>query len=179
MASFKLAHEKTMKFEGGYANNKVDKGGETYKGVARNSWPTWAGWKIIDSLKEGVPSLKILNNVLSNNKSLQDLVHKFYIDNFWKPICGDLINSQIIANNIYDFAVNSGVTRAIKYAQRITKVTEDGKCGPKTIIAINANEAGFITYYKAARLDFLRKIIARDSSQSIFMSGWRNRVENA
>ena len=48
--------EKSLTFvlsaEGGYANNKNDKGGETYKGVARNYNPHWGGWVQIDLVKE-------------------------------------------------------------------------------------------------------------------------------
>lgn len=179
MAVFKIAHEKTMKFEGGYANTKVDRGGETYKGIARNFWDSWGGWKIIDGVKPNVSSTKALNTILETNVKLQELVHAFYKKNFWDQICGDQLEDQMIANNIYDFAVNSGVSRAIKYAQRIAKVTEDGKCGPRTIEAINNSIAGFVTYYKAARLDFLRKIVANNPSQSVFMLGWKNRVDKA
>ena len=44
MADFKVAFAKTIRFEGGYVNHKADKGGETYKGIARNFWPKWKGW---------------------------------------------------------------------------------------------------------------------------------------
>jgi lysozyme family protein len=71
------------------------------------------------------------------------------------------------------------VSRAVKYAQRIVGAVEDGVIGPRTIKAINANVDGFVTKYKAARLDFLKKIVARDNTQSEFMKGWTSRVQNA
>ena len=55
MASFKAQYNELIKREGNYHSGviggKVDKGGETYRGIARKYNPDWAGWKIIDSLK--------------------------------------------------------------------------------------------------------------------------------
>jgi lysozyme family protein len=43
MASFQQADALTSQIKGGYANNKLNRGGETYTGVARNFWPKRAG----------------------------------------------------------------------------------------------------------------------------------------
>lgn len=179
MADFKQAYEKVKKFEGGYANNPNDKGGETYAGIARVHHPKWSGWAIIDKYKQSQYSSKALNNVLQGNDEISKMVENFYKVNFWNPIMGDNIMNQLIADNIMDFAVNSGVNRASKYAQRIVGVTEDGVMGAKTIKAINQNVEGFVTYYKAARLTFVRNIVARDESQSVFLKGWTSRVQSA
>lgn len=179
MANFERAYHKTAAFEGGYANHPNDKGGETYKGIARNMWPKWEGWKIIDRYKGSPISSKSMTKVLGGNVELDDLVEAFYRANFWKPIMGDEISNQLIADNIYDFAVNSGVSRAVKYAQRIVGTVEDGVMGAKTIKAINASVHDFVTKYKAARMGFVNKIVARDESQRVFLKGWTVRVENA
>lgn len=179
MANFDRAYVKTSAFEGGYANHPNDRGGETYKGIARNMWGQWGGWKIIDRYKTSPHSAKQMSAVLGGNVELQDMVEAFYHAHFWKPIMGDDINNQLIADNIYDFAVNSGVSRAVKYAQRIVGASEDGVMGTKTIKAINQNIEGFVTKYKAARLEFINKIIARDESQEVFRKGWVTRIQNA
>lgn len=179
MADFKKAYAKTEVFEGGYSNHPSDKGGETYKGIARNMHPKWEGWKIIDRYKTSPLSSKQMTQVLSNSIELDDMVEAFYRNNFWNPIMGDDIMNQMVANNIYDFAVNSGVRRAVKYAQRIVGAVEDGVMGRITIKAINANIEGFVTKYKASRLAFINKIIANNSSQEVFRKGWTNRVQNA
>ncbi|MBC7912857.1 MAG: hypothetical protein H7Y07_01930, partial [Pyrinomonadaceae bacterium] len=62
MANFDLAYKITMHNEGGYANDPQDNGGETWKGVARNFCPKWAGWVIVDRIKASYP--KSLNAAL-------------------------------------------------------------------------------------------------------------------
>jgi len=179
MADFQRAYLKTSAFEGGYSNHPSDKGGETYKGIARNMWGSWGGWKIIDRYKTSPLSSKQMSNVLAGSVELEDMVEAFYRANFWNKIKGDDIMNQKVAENIYDFAVNSGVSRAIKYAQRVVGVAEDGIIGAKSIKAINANIHDFVVKYKEARMSFIKKIVARDESQSVFLKGWTNRVENA
>ena len=55
MADFNKAYKATMGHEGGYVDDPADKGGETYKGIARRYNPGWGGWKQID------PLFKIMN----------------------------------------------------------------------------------------------------------------------
>lgn len=179
MANFKTSFKKTAAFEGGYANHPNDKGGETYKGIARKIWSQWAGWKIIDRYKGSPHSAKEMSKVLAGNIELEGMVEEFYKAHFWKQIKGDELINQLVADNIYDFAVNSGVARAIKYAQRIVGAHEDGIIGAKTIKAINANTHDFVVKYKASRLLFVNKIVARDQTQEVFLNGWVNRVKNA
>lgn len=179
MAQFEKAYAKVKKFEGGYANNPNDHGGETYAGIARVHFPKWKGWEIIDKYKQSEHSSKELNKVLQGNGQLDVMVEHFYKVNFWNEIMGDDIINQLIADNIMDFAVNSGVSRAIKYAQRLVGTAEDGEMGPKSIKAINANTHDFVVKYKEARMEFVKKIVARDESQSMFLSGWTSRIERA
>ncbi len=178
MADFIKSYEKTSKFEGGYANHKNDKGGETYKGIARKMHPNWVGWKIVDRYKTSSLTFAQLDKVLKGNGQIQEMVELFYRANFWDKIMGDSISKQEIADNIYDFAVNSGVSRAVKYAQRVVKTEEDGIIGIKTIRAINSKEDNFIDEYKSSRLEFFKRIVINNPSQNVFMKGWTSRVEN-
>lgn len=179
MAQFEKAYAKVKKFEGGYANNPNDRGGETYAGIARVHFPKWKGWEIIDKYKQSQHSSKELNKVLQGNEQLDIMVEHFYKVNFWNAIKGDEMMNQLVADNIMDFAVNSGVGRASKYAQRIVGVTEDGEIGAKTVKAINAHTHDFVVKYKEARLEFLKKIVANNPSQKEFLAGWTTRTNNA
>lgn len=113
MAKFDPAFNATMGTEGGYANDPNDHGGETYAGISRNNFPNWEGWKIIDYLK-------ILGKFPANikaNTTLPGMVKDFYRKNFWNVIRGDEIESQDIANQLFDMAVNAGNGAAIKLAE--------------------------------------------------------------
>jgi lysozyme family protein len=170
MASFAPAHDKVKIQEGGYASAadaaKIqDKGGETYKGHARNYSADWAGWKIIDAYKAkfGLPKW---NSVITSAKEpypgaaaeLDRLVAQRYKSNFWDVIKGDYIKDQAVANLMFDIAVNSGPGTAAKSIQRVLKVTVDGAIGPNTLKAINAqNPATLLHQLGEYRIEWLRK----------------------
>ena len=78
-----LAH--TLQFEGGYANDPADSGGETYKGISRNNWPSWPGWKLIDEAKvQGHRSAKAINHFFANHAAMAALISDFYNHQFWE-----------------------------------------------------------------------------------------------
>jgi len=162
MADFEKAYEKTLAKEGGYVLHAVkgDRGGQTYAGIARNANPKWPGWIVIDRGQE--PEA--------------DLVRHFYLVNYWRPIRGDDIARQEIADSLFDFAVNAGVKTAVKLAQIVCGVTADGAVGPKTLQAINALQ---VDYFRAsfalAKIARYRDIVAKDRTQMKFLLGWLNR----
>jgi len=122
MADFKLTINKVLHFEGGFVNDPNDNGGETYCGISRKFWPDWGGWPIIDtgSFKVG------------------DLVQLFYKINFWDKIGGDKIADQSIADLLMDSAVNEGIVPAVKRAQSIVNVTQDGIISDTLISKLNS-----------------------------------------
>jgi lysozyme family protein len=118
-ADFKKALELTLKNEGGYVNNSIDHGGETYRGITRHFYPKWKGWKIVDSVKLRLGYKKIINcsvkvrrtvnKSLANVQSLYPLIEKFYKKEFWDPLNLDKQEDQVLANMIFDSAVNLGI----------------------------------------------------------------------
>ena len=183
MANFEEAYKKTSDCEGGYVNDEDDAGGETYRGIARNFWKKWEGWAIVDDYKKSPNFPKKwseITKLLAKDKRLNKLVEVFYKKNFWDEVRGDDIVDQCVANNIYDFAVNSGVGRASRFAQRIVGTVEDGEIGQKTVSAINAYDPDeFIKKFKDAREAFYRRIVANDPSQEKFLDGWIKRAKEA
>ncbi len=122
MADFKKAYAQTAKNEGGYSNDPVDAGGETWRGIARKKNPGWKGWAIVDKYRHQVE----FKRFLEQDVELQLRVLAFYKAEFWDKIKGDKIDSQDVANSIYDSAVNMGVTAAVKLAQRSLNINETG-----------------------------------------------------
>lgn len=184
MANFEIAESITGRSEGGYANNPADNGGETFAGIARNYWSNWEGWKYIDQYKNQFKTAKtslslaewINASAKVKTEPVGDLVSFFYKNNFWSSLKLDFVNDQQLANSIYDFAVNSGVNRSVKYIQEVVGVKTDGVIGPNTIKAINNSDPEFtLEKFNKKRELFYRSIAKGDQSQ--FLKSWLSRLK--
>lgn len=164
MADYKVIVPFILKWEGGYADIKEDRGGATNKGV----------------------TIATFRSVYGKDKTKQDL--KNITDEQWNYIfkklfwdkckCSD-ITDQSVANIIVDYAWMSGTSRAIKDVQTIVGTTADGICGAKTIAAINKMTANVLfNKIKARRIQFYNNIVKANPSQSKFLKGWTNRVNS-
>jgi lysozyme family protein len=113
---------KTVKNEGYLSNHKDDKGGMTWKGIARNIHPNWAGWKEIDKILKGgggQAQIKV-------NRSIEEMVQTFYFNEFWKPLRCQEIIVPIKRNKLFDTAVNIGIKNAVKIMQRSMLLEDNG-----------------------------------------------------
>ena len=173
MASFKIAYDRFIKpGEGYYVNNPADKGGETYGGIARNFFPNWQGWTVVDFYKKHTNP-----NPPTNTKipGLEGMVEEFFKVQFWDRNRFTEIQNQDLANIIFDWNVNSGST-GIKKVQQILGITADGAIGPQTLGAINsANPQSLYSAIKTAREAFY-KSLATNPTQAQFLKGWLNRL---
>lgn len=175
MANFKEAYDITAKYEGGYVNDPADAGGETIFGVARNAWPNLGMWNKLDEYKRQGLRGKALEEACHNNYDFMREVETVYRTQYWFKVWGDRITDQKSANAIYDFAVNTGVQRAVKYAQIAAKATVDGKIGPKTVEAIN-NCSDFTNKYADLRCKFYTDLANNRPSNKKFLKGWLARA---
>jgi len=189
MAEFMEAYKITLKHEGGYCNDEDDAGGETYKGIARNYNKTWKGWSIVDQHKQrsGFPESAY------NDTNLDKEVHAFYKERYWDVNLLDDVDSQPVANEMFDTGVNMGVGRAGKFLQqalnllnnngkRWDDIVEDGDVGKNTLKALNACLAfrGDETLYKILNvLQGMHYInyMTKSPTQEKYAYGWFNRVD--
>lgn len=172
MAKFEEAIGITLLWEGGYSNNPADSGGETYRGISRKNWPLWTGWLIVDRAK----SRPDFPRCLDLDAMLQGLVVQFYRRNFWEY---DPLDSQPIANKLFDLGVNVGKVHAHKIAQKAAGVTPDGILGPATIAALNVSSNGsLLTAIKQAAEDYHKSIVFSHPQDAVFLSGWLKRDES-
>lgn len=178
MGNFNEAYLLTGHNEGGYANNPSDHGGETYAGISRKFWPAWQGWVIIDAIKKQYGTTEnTINLWAKKSDNLQLLIASFYKQNFWDVNKLDLITDNQIADNVYDFGVNSGVSKAAKTLQLVSGVTQDGIIGNATISAVNSLDAKN-TYerYNAERIVFYHNLAA-NPGQLQFLKSWLSRIK--
>lgn len=127
MANFLEALKKVLKFEGGYANDKDDAGGETYKGIARKFHSSSKMWAEVDKIKQTTKVVKQINLLLEQNAIVQKEVSRIYKQNYWDALHLDEVKSQRIAYQLFDTAVNMGVSKAIKLAQKTVGQPQTGK----------------------------------------------------
>ena len=165
MADFYEAFRKTNANEGGWKLHKVkgDAGGWTFAGIAHNFHSDWSGWKSVFAGER-------------NTSRIRTLVQDFYREEYWKKVGGRFIRSQRIANRIYDFAVNAGWKKAVRYAQECAGVKVDGYAGPVTLNAINTmGERLFLALFKLLRVQHRLRSMERRGSQKKFIVGWLRR----
>lgn len=129
MAHFKTALDKLLSKEGGYVNDPDDRGGETYRGVARKCNPNWNGWNIIDAYKFNSPNLsnKDRTKQLDKDMKLQKEVYYLYKNNYWDCFELDDVPNQLVSEIMFDTCVNQGKISAIKFAERTLRLRETGR----------------------------------------------------
>ena len=95
-------------------------------------------------------------------------VAAIYRQEYWDRIRGDDLPAGVDFA-VFDYAVNSGVSRAAKTLQAVVGVTQDGVIGPATIQATKTYVAMSITN---KRLAFMQSL----SIWSTFGKGWSARI---
>lgn len=125
MADFKTAYKKIEAAEGSYCFDPDDAGGETYKGISRRANPNWDGWISIDVIKKAYPTT--FKGILKKTPELEKKVQDLYKDKYWDCFELDDVPNQLVAEQMFDTAVNQGQTAAIKFAQRVLDLRETGK----------------------------------------------------
>lgn len=137
----------TLKYEGGYVDHPADPGGATNLGVTR---ATLARWR-------GRPVTKADVRSLAHEEAAQIYRH-FY----WGP-CGGHRLSPGVDVVVFDWAVHSGPSRAVRALQKVLALTPDGASAPAQTIRALCHER--------------RKFLARLKGFSVFGRGWIRRVD--
>ena len=159
------------KWEGGFVNDPIDKGGATNMGV------TVGAWKQLGYDKNGDG---LINNADMKLLSKDDF--KFVLRKYWDKWQADKIKNQSIANILVDWYWGSGKWGIVIPQRDILGVSADGLVGEKTIAKLNEMidkdaEALFENIY-AARVKFLDNIVKNNPSQKRFIKGWKNRLSD-
>lgn len=155
-SNFEECMARLLAHEGGYVWHAEDPGGETNFGVTRAVYEQYAGRQVMDGEMEGLT---------------HDDVYPIYKENYWDRIRGDDLPSGVDWA-VFDFCVNSGVSRSAKALQRIVGVEQDGGIGPMTLQAVLEIEpAEIIEQMHHMRASFYRSLSTFDT----FGRGWIRR----
>jgi len=164
MNRFEKIFDYLLKVEGGYSDDKHDKGGKTKYGIIEEEAREF-GYK---------GDMQDLTMDFAKNIYLK----KYYLGNKLDKVANDKV-----ALSICDWAVNSG-KNGIKNAQiainQLTNVNldADGIIGNKTLEALNTvDPEKFLEVYHNLQRIYYRSKVADDKTQENFLEGWLNRVQ--
>jgi lysozyme family protein len=163
MADAKKLMPYILKWEGGFVNDPLDKGGATNKGLTIGTFRQFFGPRAtVDQLR-----------AITTDQWLQ-----IFYAGYWNRWRADEINSQSVADILVDWIWGSGVW-GIKIPQCLLGVTQDGIVGPKTIAAVNAADPKTLfDQIKAARVKYIDNIIKKTPTNERFRKGWLNRLND-
>lgn len=161
LCNFGKCHAITAVWEGGWSDNKKDRGGKTMYGITQATLSAWLGR----------PATVTEIRSLTKDEALA-----IYRKNYWDRVSGDTLPAGIDLM-VYDWGVNSGPKRAVVALQSILGVEPDGWIGEKTMKAMaGLNARGIINKLYERRMAFLRGIGAEQWDE--FGKGWTNRVND-
>lgn len=138
-----------LKHEGGYVDHPNDPGGKTKYGIT----------EVVARENGFKGDMKDMSIELA-----EDIYRKVY----WSKIRADELPDEL-RFHVFDAAVNSGITRAIKWLQLAGGVTADGVMGKFTVEAAKHVSAA---EYSGIRLEYLTTL----NNWGTFGKGWARRI---
>lgn len=151
-----------QRYEGGFGWDRNDPGGPTKFGVTCYDLAEFMH-DTMDSMARWAPIVKAMS--LQTAEEIYETKYATACDFNELGAGKDCV--------VFDFGINSGPSRSIRYAQLVTRVTVDGILGPVTLAAINAADPrAFINALCDQRLGFLRSL----GTWPTFGAGWSARI---
>ena len=120
--SFDACIKVILSSEGGFVNDPVDPGGATNMGITIATLSAERGDQCTVADVKALPQAEAV---------------RIYQVSYWNPAhCGELPDGVDLM--VFDAAVNSGISRAIRLLQKAVGVDDDGAFGPATKAAVKA-----------------------------------------
>lgn len=156
---FDDALKRVLVHEGGYVNHPADPGGATNKGVTQR---VYDGWR----RRQKKPPISV--------RDISDAeVAAIYRFQYWDEIRADAMPPGV-DYVVFDGAVNSGPSQAVKWLQRALGVVADGIVGAATLDALDRHRDPdvLIADMLSRRLAMLKSL----RTWSTFGKGWSRRL---
>jgi lysozyme family protein len=169
MSDFKTAVLITIdpEHEGGFQKNP-------------NDHANWSSGKIgegtLIGTKYGITALDMPGVDIENLTPEQAI--EYYVEHYWKPLYSQ-IESQLIANKIFDLGVLFGVGTAVGIMQLTLGITVDHAFGPNTLAAINqTEETSLLSHYKGNFVTHAFNVAAANPAERGNLKGWTARINS-
>ena len=156
---FESAFERTLGYEGGYSDDPNDPGGETRWGISKRAYPG-----------EDIKQLTV------------EQAKAIYYRDYWRPVGGDGLRGDVAAE-LFDTAVNMGVTAAIAIAQEACNylgeaLKVDGVYGPKTLAAlVRQTSPDLLKVLNGLQLCRYVELVTRIPNHQRYARGWLKRIQ--
>lgn len=153
---FNRAVENTLAFEGGYAADPADPGGETNFGISKRTYPD-------------------LNIRALTREQAEAIYHR----DWWLRYGYGRIDDEALAAKLFDLSVNTGPRRAHSLLQKAVNKTGasrlevDGLFGPASLAAVNSHPHPSLLL---AELKLLAVEYYLGLGNRRFLSGWVRRA---
>ena len=155
--NFQNALSAVLKHEGGWADHPKDPGGATMRGVTLGTFRRY--------VKAGASKADLKNITAAELETV-------YRRHYWDAVRGNELPSGV-DYAVFDFAVNSGPSRATKFLQQVLGIKQDGKLGPVTLAALKDRyPSTIVSELCTLRLKWLRRL----KTWKTFGRGWERRV---
>lgn len=159
MADFRKALDKVLAWEGGLSNHPNDKGGLTNRGITLATFQSFYR----EAIRQDLINIT------------DEQVETIYRKLFWDYIKGDSIKNQSLAELIFDFVVNSGVSK-VRSIQLELNLKADGIVGNITLAKLNNYPKDCFEKVWALRERFYNTIGV--GKNAVFLKGWKNRLKS-
>lgn len=163
---FPKALQIVLKHEGGYVNHPRDPGGRTNLGVTQRVWEAWIGRGATEQDMRALTPAKVA---------------PLYRQKYWDKVRAPDLPPGLDLH-VFDFGVNAGPARAIRYLQMMVGTNPDGRFGPATMRALSNYIDQYGTRKAVTRYGELREQYYRSlRTFATFGRGWlrRNREVTA
>lgn len=152
--------DKILAREGGYVNHPSDRGGPTKYGVTQATLSNWLGHT---ATAKDVAAL--------SKEQAKRILQAGYEAPF------SFLPSSRLKDLLVDAAVQHGPQDAIRWLQRASGATPDGRVGPETISAVRGSNE--LELYDKVLMDRLGKLskLSRTPRGRAFAKGWEARMK--
>lgn len=160
--AFEVSYQFTLGYERGYSHHPLDPGKATQDGITQAVYDEYRD-------QRRLPRRDVRQSTAAEREAIYRL-------RYWtRAACDELPSGVDYA--VYDFAVNSGVSRAVKTLQMIVGTAADGVCGPRSVGRVQAfcrnyGPTALTDELCQERMRFLRAL----STFATFGEGWTRRV---
>lgn len=160
--------------------------GLTAGGIYESANPNALDWDFIRDLislcereiyPDGLSALERASVMAYADEKIKKQVYQYFKKYYWDAALLDEVMSQVQADNIFLSGVHIGVKSAVKLAQKVVQVQQDGVVGKYTLKALNFYDDNmFKIHFDKLEIQNYNNLIQKNPNLAWARNGFLNRV---